>query len=163
MSEYGLIDDYDLDHLIIEGNRLSHFTDDGYRETPVIERISHQWTRTRTGVNSFLMVLISNSGGSGETSRTNYTQGVRPACNLDFDKPVYLWSDGYYHLKEEPVKEEPVSLEQIELNHTTSTLTVGNTLKLTVTFTPDDAADKSITWSSSEESVAKVETALLLH
>lgn len=49
-----------------------------------------------------------------------------------------------------------IDLETISLNHTTANLFVGDTLQLTPTFTPNNASDKSVTWSSSNTSVATV-------
>ena len=46
---------------------------------------------------------------------------------------------------------------EIILNQTSATLTEGETLVLTATVTPDDATDKSISWSSSNPSVATVD------
>lgn len=53
----------------------------------------------------------------------------------------------------------PVVLpEAIALNHNTYTLDKGgDQLQLTATITPADAADKSVTWSSSDETVATVD------
>ncbi len=47
--------------------------------------------------------------------------------------------------------------ESITLNETSATLTTGSSLTLTTTVTPDDALDKSVTWSSSNTAVATVD------
>ena len=44
----------------------------------------------------------------------------------------------------------------VTLNKTVLSLAVGETATLTATVKPDDATDKNVTWSSSDESVAKV-------
>ena len=111
------------------------------------------WLRTARSSSSFVRIVISDGSWSGFSP--SFSIGVRPACHIESNTPIYKWSDGSYHL------EEPVSLENIELNHTTSTLTVGKTLELSVTFTPVDADDKGVTWSSSDESVAKVENGIV--
>lgn len=49
-----------------------------------------------------------------------------------------------------------IDLETITLNHTTANLFVGDNLQLTPTFTPENAKDKSVTWSSSNTSVATI-------
>ena len=54
------------------------------------------------------------------------------------------------------VTEIPVT--KITLNKTSATLTVGNTLTLKGTISPSDATNKTITWSSSKTSVAKVDS-----
>ena len=50
-----------------------------------------------------------------------------------------------------------IAVERITLSQSSATLTEGETLVLTATVTPDDAADKSISWSSSNPSVATVD------
>ena len=47
-------------------------------------------------------------------------------------------------------------VESIELNLTASSLKVGEKVQLTATVNPADATDKTVTWSSSDESVATV-------
>ncbi len=44
----------------------------------------------------------------------------------------------------------------IELNETSANLTTGSSLTLTATVTPDDALNKTVIWSSSDETVATV-------
>ncbi len=50
-----------------------------------------------------------------------------------------------------------VSTESITLDKSTLSLAVGETATLTATVKPDDATDKIVAWSSSDESVAKVD------
>lgn len=55
------------------------------------------------------------------------------------------------------VVETPVvEVAGITLDQTAATLTEGETLKLTATVSPDDATDKTVTWSTSDASVATV-------
>lgn len=58
--------------------------------------------------------------------------------------------------KVEPPMEEPIPVTGITLNKTSLTLEVGKTELLTATVTPGNAADKTVTWSSSNPSVAAV-------
>ena len=51
----------------------------------------------------------------------------------------------------------PMPVDSITLNPTTLTLTRGETGKLTATVTPDNADNKTVTWSSSDASVATVD------
>ncbi|MDE7227981.1 MAG: Ig-like domain-containing protein [Treponemataceae bacterium] len=53
-------------------------------------------------------------------------------------------------------KPEPVAVESVTLDETTLTLTRGETGKLTATVTPDNADNKTVTWSSSDLAVATV-------
>ena len=50
-----------------------------------------------------------------------------------------------------------IKVEKVELNKTSATPTVGDTIELTATVTPDNATDKTVTWDSSDKTVATVE------
>ncbi len=50
-----------------------------------------------------------------------------------------------------------VPVSSITLDKTTLSLAVGESATLTATVKPDDATDKTVTWSSSDESVVKVD------
>ena len=52
-----------------------------------------------------------------------------------------------------------IKVSGIELSQTSATLTIGDALTLTATVTPDNADDKTFTWSSSDETVAMVTAA----
>lgn len=47
-------------------------------------------------------------------------------------------------------------VEAIALNKTTSTMTVGDVETLTVTFTPEDATNKNVTWTTTDDQVVTV-------
>lgn len=50
----------------------------------------------------------------------------------------------------------PTPVTSITLNKTSASLKVGETVALTATVKPDDATDKTVNWSTSDESVASV-------
>ncbi|MBQ2605098.1 MAG: Ig-like domain-containing protein [Clostridia bacterium] len=52
--------------------------------------------------------------------------------------------------------DENVAVTGVTLDQKTASLKVGDTVKLNATVNPSDATDKSVTWSSSKESVATV-------
>ena len=56
-----------------------------------------------------------------------------------------------------PCEDENVPVESISLNYTETTIEIGNTKTLVVTFNPVYATDKTITWTSTKSSVASVE------
>lgn len=57
-----------------------------------------------------------------------------------------------------PEPESPVKLTSITLNKATTTILIGKTETLTVeAVTPDDATDKTVTWSSDKTAVATVD------
>ena len=49
-------------------------------------------------------------------------------------------------------------VEQITLNKTEGVLTVGNSVTVTATVTPDNATNATVNWTSSDEAVAKVDS-----
>ena len=55
------------------------------------------------------------------------------------------------------VEKKVVAVSSITLSQSSATLTEGETLTLTATVTPNNATDKSITWSSSNTTVATVD------
>ncbi|MBR5148501.1 MAG: leucine-rich repeat protein [Bacteroidaceae bacterium] len=55
------------------------------------------------------------------------------------------------------IVESGAAITRITLDQTSATLSEGETLTITATVVPDDAADKSISWSSSNPSVATVD------
>ena len=51
----------------------------------------------------------------------------------------------------------PILAESIALDHTELVLTIGATDKLTATVLPEDVTDKTVTWSSSDDTIVKVD------
>ena len=49
-----------------------------------------------------------------------------------------------------------VTLSKFTINQTAATLTPGETLNVTAQFFPEDVKDKTVTWTSSDETVATV-------
>ena len=55
------------------------------------------------------------------------------------------------------VEKRYIPVASIILNHTTATVTEGDTLTIIATITPADADDKSVTWTTSDEAIATVD------
>ena len=51
-----------------------------------------------------------------------------------------------------------IAVTGVSLNQTAVTLTVGGSAKLTAAFVPENATNKAVTWSSSDASVASVDS-----
>ena len=56
------------------------------------------------------------------------------------------------------VKEKIIPVESITLDQSEKTLNIGETVTLKATVSPDNATNKSVTWSSDDEAVATVDT-----
>ena len=98
------------------------------------------WTSSNTAVatvsNTGLVTAVS-SGTATITATTNDGSNKSATCTVTVDIPVPATS--------------------ISLSQTAATLTSqGETLQLTATVLPEDATDKSVTWTSSNTSVATV-------
>ena len=52
---------------------------------------------------------------------------------------------------------DPVAVTSVAINEAAQTLTVGGTFTFTATVMPDDATNKSVTWSSNDQDVATVD------
>jgi len=55
----------------------------------------------------------------------------------------------------------PTKVTSITLNQTTASLNIGETLTLTTTLLPEDATNKNVTWSCSDEAIATVENGVV--
>ena len=78
--------------------------------------------------------------------------GIRPALKLDLSKVVFDETEKIFTLKQ-----STVAVTDITLSETTKTVHEGESFALTATVSPDDATDKTVTWSSSDTSVATVD------
>ena len=72
---------------------------------------------------------------------------------FDFENRGYYNTAGMQRIVE---KEENVDVTAVSLNKTSATIKVGETVALSATVTPANATDPSITWSTSNASVATV-------
>ena len=74
--------------------------------------------------------------------------------------------EGFFHLAEFQLfylQSEIVPVTNISLNKTSETMPVGTNLQLIATVTPTNATDKSVSWKSSNESVATVNASGLVN
>ena len=55
------------------------------------------------------------------------------------------------------VKPKEISVSSITLDKTSVSLYVGETIKLNATISPDDATNKTLTWTSSDETIASID------
>ena len=83
---------------------------------------------------------------------------VRLGCDTNNEKtyysPYYKLYDGKIELIED--YQEPIKISDIALNETTIVLNEGQAMQLMATVSPENAENKSLTWTSSNESVVTV-------
>lgn len=78
-----------------------------------------------------------------------------PEDTTDTDSSFGVVPDG---LSAETKVTVTTKVEQITLNKTEGTLTVGNSVTVTATVTPDNATNATVNWTSSDETVATVDS-----
>lgn len=71
--------------------------------------------------------------------------------------PLYAWDYGLNPSHRASVVVTPVAAESISLDSTELALAPGQETQLTATVSPEDSTEKNLVWSSSDESVVKVD------
>lgn len=112
--------------------------------------VNQLWSSTATPSGSNLTIPIRDyiavvSGGK-------WVSGTGVISQVGWD-PVDLFTFEY-EAAEEP---EDVPVDGITLDQTALTLTVGGTATLAATVSPDNATDKTVTWTSSAPDIASVD------
>lgn len=77
------------------------------------------------------------------------------SCEGTLDDIFGEWSRPTQKTPETPPK--PVAVTGVTLDQTTLSLVAGTTGQLTATVSPNDAADKTVTWASADETIATVD------
>lgn len=145
--------------------------------TQLKERCTWKWTSGNgvngyrvTGPNGNSIFLPAAGFGTMMEFRNGGTQGYYWSSSLRTDYPYYAYSfsfgassydnesrDRSAILPIRPVSGAPsIAVTGVSLNQTSLTMTVGDIRTLTATVIPSNATDKSVTWSSSNTSVATV-------
>lgn len=114
------------------------------------------WIRTGPDTVSTILEVLYETVDGGE-NRTKFTR-IGIGQNTLYDKIQY--DDGRigYILKKWVYEYKYNEVESVSLNTTYSNLNVGDTLKLTATINPSNADNKNVKWTSSDPSVATVDS-----
>ena len=96
---------------------------------------------------------VANSAADSEAP--DDAAASEPEDTTDTDSSFDVVPDG---LSAETKVTVTTKVEQITLNKTEGTLTVGNSVTVTATVTPDNATNATVNWTSSDETVATVDS-----
>lgn len=125
--------------------------------TSIVVGSSEQLTATVTPENATNKTVTwsSNSEGVATVSETGLVKAVKAGKSTI----TVTTKDGNKTATCEVTVTNPVvSVTGVALNKNASSIAVGATEQLTATVTPDNATDKTITWSSSATDIATVST-----
>ena len=107
---------------------------------------------TATGTIATLTFAISSNAAAGEYPITvSYDNNNDDILDVDFEAVDFDIQNGSI-----TVENTTVSVTGISLDKTEVTITEGGTETLTATVSPENATDKTVTWTSSDETVATV-------
>jgi hypothetical protein len=105
--------------------------------------------------------IIVTSINRSNSSLFEWVVSMSASANSEYDREGIITfksgsSSGIVSVIQSGKKGAFVAIESLTLDKTSLSMTVGETQALTATITPSGAADKSLNWSSSNESVAAV-------
>ena len=112
----------------------------------------HQFTPTLTHPQAQMTLSWQSSNTAVATISDS---GILTATNLGTTIITCTAANGVYAQCEVTVI--PVMVDNITLNNTEAEMTVGEKLNLTATVAPENATNKSVTWSSTNDTVAVVD------
>lgn len=93
-----------------------------------------------------IVKIAPNTLNGGETYKLAITSGLHTTTRDALDKDIYF-----------TFTTAPVLAQKVALNQTNVTLDEGKSAALTASVSPEKATDKSVTWTSSNEKIAKVD------
>ncbi len=116
-----------------------------------VRRVGSRWWLRSPGRDGDQAAAVGNLGLVDDVGSLVTTElGVRPALKLNLESVIFESKSKTFSL--------PVEVTGVTLNPSTAqTIDVNGKVTLAATVEPDDAADKTVAWSSSDEGVATVD------
>ena len=121
-------------------------------------------------------ITINNYGKNGQVTKVIDTDGATlfgannyftvtniATSNFDYDEIIIVWENGNTQIIKVEfadtlvLEEKPTFVEKIELNFDNASIIKGDTLTLEATITPENATNKDIIWTSTNEEAATVD------
>ncbi len=146
-------------------NSFAFYTGSGYLYAA---SSSKNYLRTETSLsnNSSWSIAITNAGVATITAQGTNTNNLLRynssssifSCYSSGQGDVSIYKKGGSGGGGSTPDPDPIPVTGVSLDITSHTMKEGETVTLTATVTPDDAADKTVTWKSSDENIAKVNT-----
>ena len=121
-------------------------------------------------------ITINNYGKNGQVTKVIDTDGATlfgannyftvtniATSNFGYDEIIIIWENGNTQIIKVEfadtlvLEEKPTFVEKIELNFDNASIIKGDTLTLEATITPENATNKDIIWTSTNEEVATVD------
>ena len=125
-------------------------------------------TTGTAGSGSFMMYTFSATPADGYRFVQWTGSKSNGSVNTFTNNPWKILKDNFdstsaygYYTEVTAVFEAIIPVSSISLDQSAVSLSVGGTETLTATVSPDDASDKSVTWSSSDTAVATVENGVV--
>ena len=136
-----------------QANTIKNANADVLKCTQATEADLNYWWLCSPGNYYLYAAYVGGELGDVHDSGNNVLMelGVRPALKHNLSSVIFESSSNTF-----TVGSATIAVTGVSLNKTETAITVGGTETLTATVSPDDSTDKTVTWSSDNESVATV-------
>ena len=100
----------------------------------------------------------SSSSSSSKSNKSSSSSSSKKSTSSSSSKSSSSTSSSSSSKKTTTTVPATISATAIQINENINNIEVGESKKLTATITPDNATDKNITWKSSDEGIATINT-----
>lgn len=146
----------DWEFVTANGKVLALLTDRADDSYTIVSKLTDS-RNLRIGAFSTKHIPFSGNSGALLTLKVKALAGFTSGTVAITNAIMVNKEDHDVELENSSVLIKPVPVESIILSQTTAVLKVGESVSLTATVLPADATDKTVTWNSSNETVATVD------